>query len=138
MPIKEERTVAADFGERYGRSATEATRELDRSVIGGDFGANGYTTLAQADMLADRLALSDGDRLLDVGSGRGWPGLYLAGRTGCSVVLTDLPREAMAAARERARREGLADRARLVAASARCLPFRHQAFDAIVHTDVLC
>lgn len=138
MPIKEERTVAADFGERYGRSATEATRELERSVIGGDFGANGYTTLAQADMLADRLALSDGDRLLDVGSGRGWPGLYLAGRTGCAVVLTDLPREAMAAARERARREGLADRARLVVASARRLPFRHQAFDAIVHTDVLC
>ena len=27
-------------------------------------------------------------RLLDVGSGRGWPGLYLAGRTGCRVVLT--------------------------------------------------
>jgi SAM-dependent methyltransferase len=138
MPIKEEQTVAIDFGERYGRLATEATRDLERSVIGGDFGANGYTTLAQADMLADRLALSDRDRLLDVGSGRGWPGLYLATRAGCAVVLTDLPPEAMSAARERARREGLADRVGLVVASGRRLPFRQRTFDAIVHTDVLC
>jgi hypothetical protein len=43
--------------------------------------------------LARELHLSAADRLLDLGSGRGWPGLYLAARTGCAVVLTDLPLE---------------------------------------------
>jgi hypothetical protein len=46
---------------------------------------------AQADTLASGLGLSAGDRLLDLGTGRGWPGLYLAARTGCRVVLADLP-----------------------------------------------
>jgi ubiquinone/menaquinone biosynthesis C-methylase UbiE len=130
--------AAATFRERYGRPASDTTRELERLVIGGDFGANGYTTVEQAELLAQRLDLRDGDRLLDVGSGRGWPGLYLAKITGCSVVLTDIPEEGLAAARRRAVVEGLAERSPAVASSARCLPFKAQSFDAVVHTDVLC
>jgi cyclopropane fatty-acyl-phospholipid synthase-like methyltransferase len=47
--------------------------------------------MAQADTLAGELRLSAGDRLLDLGSGRGWPGLYLAASSGCQVVPSDLP-----------------------------------------------
>ena len=126
------------FRERYGRASSDAARVLERIVIGGDFGANGYTTVAQADLIAARLHLQAGDRLLDVGSGRGWPGLYLAKVTNCSVVLSDLPEEGLRTARERAAVEGIGDRASAVVASARQLPFRHESFDAIVHTDVLC
>jgi cyclopropane fatty-acyl-phospholipid synthase-like methyltransferase len=130
--------AGAMFRERYGRPASDATRELERLVIGGDFGANGYTTVGQAELLAQRLDLRADDRLLDVGSGRGWPGLYLAKVTGCSVVLTDIPAEGLATARTRAAVEGLAERSRAVASSARRLPFRFESFDAVVHTDVLC
>ena len=136
-PIKDEQEAAARFAERYGRPGSEAARELERLVIGADFGANGYTTVAQADSLAARLELAHGKRLLDVGSGRGWPGLYLAKRTGCSVVLTDLPEEAMRNASQRARSDGLAERSDTVVATARRLPFRPATFDAVVHTDVL-
>lgn len=135
---RDERDAAATFAERYGRRATDATRELERRVIGGDFGANGYTTVSQADLLAHRLWLGRGKLLLDVGAGRGWPGLYLAKSTGCSVVVTDLPPEAMRDAARRAVREKVARRARAVVASARRLPFSNAVFDAIVHTDVLC
>jgi hypothetical protein len=65
--------------------------EIERLVIGADYGADGYTTLAQADELARRLALRPGARLLELGSGSGWPGLHLAKTSGCAVVLTDLP-----------------------------------------------
>jgi cyclopropane fatty-acyl-phospholipid synthase-like methyltransferase len=34
--------------------------------------------MTQADTLARELHLSAGDRLLDLGTGRSWPGLYLA------------------------------------------------------------
>jgi cyclopropane fatty-acyl-phospholipid synthase-like methyltransferase len=107
-------------------------------VIGAVWGANGYTTVAQADELGRRLRLGPGSRLLDVGTGRGWPGLYLAKRTGCSFVGTDMPLEGLALAARRACQEGIDDRAQLVAAAGGAQPFRAGSFDAIVLTDVLC
>jgi cyclopropane fatty-acyl-phospholipid synthase-like methyltransferase len=77
-------------------------------------------------------------RLLDVGTGRGWPALYLAQQSGCSVVGTDLPLSALQKARARAVREDLGDRSAVVVASGGTLPFRRRSFDALVHTDVLC
>ena len=135
---RDEEGAAATFRERYGRPVSQAATELERLVIGGDFGANGYTTIEQANLLAERLDLRAGDRLLDVGSGRGWPGLYLAKVTGCSVVLTDIPEEGLRIARQRSAVEALGDRSWAVASSARRLPFRLESFDAVVHTDVLC
>jgi hypothetical protein len=78
VTIRDEAQARALFQERYGNRPSPTTREIERRVIGGDWGANGFTTMAQADTLARELGLSVGDRLLDLGSGRGWPGLYLA------------------------------------------------------------
>jgi SAM-dependent methyltransferase len=135
---REERQTFARFSARYRVAENETTREVERAVIGGDWGANGYTTMAQAALLVEALGLELGKRLLDVGSGRGWPGLYLARRSGCVAVLSDLPLHALHAGAARAGAEGLSGRVSAVAASARHLPFRKGSFDAIVHTDVLC
>jgi cyclopropane fatty-acyl-phospholipid synthase-like methyltransferase len=116
----------------------DLTRQAERVVIGADFGADGYTTVEQADELARRLELRPGLRLLDLGSGHGWPGIYLAKTTGCQVMLTDLPLEGLRVAATRAASEGLNSRSAVVAASGRHLPFAADAFDAIVHADVLC
>jgi SAM-dependent methyltransferase len=78
-------------------------------VIGSDFGADGYTTVEQADELARRLELRPGLRLLDLGCGSGWPGLYLAMRTGCQVVLSDVPLDGLRSAKARAVRERLSE-----------------------------
>ena len=135
---KTERETAARFAERYRVAPAEVSRRVELAVIGGDWGANGYTTKAQADLLGRELGLGPGVRLLDLGAGRGWPGLYLAAATGCQVVLADVPTVGLRAAAARARRETLTARAAPVAASARALPFAPAVFDAIVHTDVLC
>ena len=137
MTVKDELQARALFDQRYGAALPPVARQIEQRVIGGDWGANGYT-MAQADTLARELGLSAADRLLDLGTGRGWPGLYLATRTGCQVVLTDLPLEGLRVAANRATREGLAARTAVVAAAASALPFQAGSFDAVIHTDVLC
>jgi SAM-dependent methyltransferase len=136
MPTKEEVATAERFGARYSLEAP-AGIDLERFVLGSDYGATGFTTVAQADLLADVLALRPTDRLLDIGSGCGWPGLYLGARRGCTVVVTDLSAAGILRAHQRIRRDGLASSFAVVA-SARHLPFAEPSFDGIVHADSLC
>ena len=130
--------VKERFDQRYGAGQNEATVALEREVIGGDYGANSYTTREQADALVERLELARSHRLLDIGAGRGWPGLYLSKRSGCRVVLTDLPVVALNEAGRRARKDRVAKRSECVVAGGSDLPFRPRSFDAVVHSDVLC
>lgn len=138
MAEDRERETIRRFSDRYGLASGEVTRQIERNVIGGDWGANGYTTMAQADGLAEMLELGPDSLLLDLGAGRGWPGLYLASETGCRVVMADVPIEALAKAVARAADEGLSSRAVAVQATARHLPLAQRSFDAVLHTDVLC
>ena len=127
----------ARFHERYSAPTSEAALLLEREVIGANVGANGYTTVGQADLLARFLRLGPDHLLLDVGSGRGWPGAYLAEKTGCRAVLVDLPKPALTAAARQAEDRLVADRVAVVRGSATHLPLASRGFDAVTHTDTL-
>jgi len=124
------------FDVRYERFGNETTLQIDMEVIGFP-GASGYTTMQEAEALADALQLRAGMRVLDLGAGVGWPSLYLAPKLGYDAVLTDEPLVSMRTAARRAAAEG-AGACRFAVATGARLPFRPRTFDAILHTDVLC
>src|SRR5262245_29517727 len=137
MSNRDEHEARTHFSERYAIPTGDANARIEQAVIGAVWGVNGYTTLDQAHELARRLRLGPSSRLLDVGTGRGWPGVYFATRTGCAMVGTDMPLEALAVAARRARAENVDERVALIAATGADQPFRPRSFDAVVHTDVL-
>jgi ubiquinone/menaquinone biosynthesis C-methylase UbiE len=111
---------------------------IERSVCGCDYGGNSWTTQAEAEQIAVRLALHPGVRLLDLGAGSGWPGLYMGKTSGCDVVLVDLPLAGLRIAAERADNDGIAGNVWAAVADAAALPFPDGSFDAISHSDLLC
>lgn len=127
-----------DFEAHYEQSRLPIMREVERSVLGCDYGGTSWTTRPQADAIARDLNLGPGLQHLEVGSGSGWPALYLAQTTGCDVTLVDIPPTALHLAYQRAREDGLADQCRVVAASGAALPFADSTFDTLGHSDVLC
>ena len=74
MTVKDEVQARALFEERYRNTPSLLAGLIEQRVIGGDWGANGFTTMGQADTLARELHLSADDRLLDLGTGRAGPG----------------------------------------------------------------
>src|SRR5256885_2080884 len=109
---------------------SDATRDLERSVYGCDYGGTSGTTRLEAERISRLLELGPATKLLEVGAGTGWPGLYLAQLTGCDVVMVDLPLASLRIACERAVADGLAERCDAVAADGAALPFRDASFDA--------
>lgn len=126
------------FADRYRLCCAPVRLDIEVETLGADYGSTGYTTRAQADELARHLRLRPGIRLADIGSGSGWPGLYLAERTGCQVIGTDLPFDGLQRARARSVEDGLAGQVSYAMATGRAQPLRPGTFDAVVHTDVLC
>ena len=80
----------------------------------------------------------EGSHVLDVGCGSGGIALHLVDKHRAGHVTGfDVERPVIAAARERARKRGLADRADFVQAPPGSLPFPHGAFDVVFSKDAL-
>lgn len=81
--------------------------------------------------LAERIGLTAGMRLLDVGSGLGGTPRLLAGEYGCHVTGVDLTHAYCEAANELTRRVGLADQVTTLHADALAIPLPADCFDLI-------
>ncbi len=134
----EQQATYERFSKKYRLGQSDVMRRVERSVCGCDYGATSWTTVDEAREIGNMLALEPGKRLLDIGSGSGWPGILLAGETGCDVTLTDLHPVGLRVALDRAATDGVATNCSATVADGAALPFRNACFDAIHHADVLC
>ncbi len=138
-PTPDEQALIERFSRTYSVLTTsKAMLDLERSVCGCDYGCTSWTTKEETRQISTLLGLGPQTRLLDIGSGSGWPALYLAQETGCDAVLTDLPLAGLKVAKKRAQKDGLSGRCGVAQADGTALPFGDGSFDAIYHSDVLC
>jgi len=75
--------------------------------------------------------------VLEVGCGVGATACYLAKKYGCRVVGVDLRESMIARSKERAEKEGVADRVEFRVADAQDLPFDDAHFDVVIGESVL-
>jgi SAM-dependent methyltransferase len=94
--------------------------------------------LALTRRLADLLALTSAQRVLDVASGRGTTALMLAGEYGVRVDAVDLSAASVALAQGAADAAGLAARVVFTAGDAEALPYPDAMFDAVVCECAFC
>ena len=113
-------------------------RRVEESVLGCDYGGTSWTTRQQAMQMIAMLGIGQDQHLLDIGSGSGWPALFVADQSGCNVTLVDIPLNALDQAQSRAEVDDMADRVNAVSASGAALPFDDATFDVVSHSDVLC
>ena len=126
------------FESFYVRAQSPVMLTIERNVCGCDYGGNSWTTQAEAEQMVARLALHPGARLLDLGAGSGWPGLYMGKASSCDVVLVDLSLAGIRIAAKRADNDGIPGSVWSAVADAAALPFPDGSFDAISHSDLLC
>src|SRR5215813_755873 len=86
--------------------------------------------------MADALAVSPADHILDVGSGIGGPARYFADRFGCCVTGIDLTAEFCELARELTRVTGLDSKVTIVDGDALAMPFATAGFDGAYSMNV--
>ena len=134
----EEMAKRQRFAQTYARSQCPPMLAIERRVCGCDYGGNSLTTRSEANQIAERLGLRAGIRLLEVGAGAGWPGLYFSKITGCEAMLVDLPLSGLRVATDRAAKDRLSSRCWVSVADGSRMPFRDGSFDAVSHSDVLC
>jgi ubiquinone/menaquinone biosynthesis C-methylase UbiE len=135
---REETAVLARFAQQYRQAQKQVMLEIERHVCGCDYGSTSWTTQDEAERALRLLELGADKRLLDLGAGSGWPGLYLAQKSGCDVTLVDIPVEGLRIAARRAAADQLSGEVWVLVSDGAMLPFKSGAFDAIGHSDVLC
>lgn len=105
--------VSAGYDAVYASAMTSATmRRIWHDLAEGpdfpeEFGHISFTTLPELRKIENHLALSHGDRLVDLGCGLAGPALWMARETGAHLTGVDLSPVAIETAGERAAELGL-------------------------------
>lgn len=134
---------ARTFDEVFSTPASTVADEVWADVYGDEYPAGleiySFTSRSELRLIAEWLAIPPRERgaLVDIGCGRGGPGLWVAGATGAALTGIDVAASALVSARAQAVRLGLADRAEFQLGSFAATGLPDGFADAIMSVDAL-
>jgi SAM-dependent methyltransferase len=143
IPVEESFFTREDrYGPILANQASGSTlRSIFEDVYGDDYPAEaepfGFATLGDLRLCSGILAESAVTQLLDVGCGRGGPGLWVARELGASLVGVDIIAEGIADAPRLAAVFGMSSRAQFHVASATATGLAAAGFDGVISIDAL-
>src|SRR4051794_12327463 len=96
-----------------------------------------YITRTELRAFVDHLGLAGGETLVDVGCGRGGPGLWVAATSGASLLGVDISPTALDDAAQRSIALGLGDRARFMLGTFDAIPAVSETAAGLMSVDAL-
>jgi ubiquinone/menaquinone biosynthesis C-methylase UbiE len=118
----------------YSNGDAEPTYLDVQAAVGISKHMGGYDA---TDALHRLCHVEEAQEVLDVGCGIGVGPVYIARQFNCQVMAVDISEKMLSWARQRARREGVADRITFRKADVCELPFEDDRFDAVIVESVL-
>jgi ubiquinone/menaquinone biosynthesis C-methylase UbiE len=136
-----ERDWSADFNDAFGEPESAVQARVWTEVLGDEYPAElapySYTTRSELAAIAAELQVGTGDLLVDIGSGRGGPGLWVTARTGADYLAVDISDTGLAEVGRRAEALDLGDRVRTASGSFESLPLGDGEAAAVMSIDAL-
>lgn len=129
------------FNALYASLDSPTHRAIFREVYGVDYpeevAPHSYITMPLLRRIAREIKVDPGATIVDLGCGRGGPGLWVARETGTSLMGVDLSSVAVEHASRRAKEFGIEGRAQFEVGDLTAMRFADRTFDAAMSVDVL-
>ena len=129
------------FNATFASPASAVSTRIWREVYGDEYPEgvepHSYVSLGELTRFCTEVDVGTSDNLVDVGCGRGGPGLWVAAHTGAHLIGIDIAASALAAAEERARSLGLSEQSEYLLGSFDLLPLEAGVADAIMSVDAI-
>lgn len=124
------------FDETFGKMAESPTwNALCRQVFDQYLGQLSYTPVTQLHLLAQKLSITSQSHVLELASGTGGLGAYLAKLTGCRLTGLDASSMAVKIANRQAMSQGLTERVNFEVGVLPELTYERCFFDAVISID---
>lgn len=125
----------------FAEPASAVAQRVWRGVYGPEYpdGVEPRSCVSRSELarICTEVRLDGTGHLVDVGCGRGGPGLWVAAHSGARLTGVDIAASALVAAERRAQLLGLANRAKYLLGSFESLPLASGLVDAVMSVDAL-
>ncbi len=130
--------IGVDYSELH-RLDSPANRLIRESIWSrrDDIGQQSFATLEYFDEIIHRLRIGPDARVLDIGSGTGGPGIYIAEKSGCRLVGVEVNEVGVEVSRGLVEGSGVGDRVEFLLGDAMQLPFDDASFDIAFSMNVM-
>ena len=137
----DQKNWSAVFEHTFAGHASAVEARIWREVYGSEYPEGldpcSYVSVTELRRFVDEVRTGSGQCLVDVGCGRGGPGLWVAAATGSRLIGIDIAKSALAHGRRRADQLGLAGRAKYRLGSFEDTGLSAGSADAVMSIDAL-